>query len=244
MTQGPAGPSFHQRWRKGGKNTAARVRIKGTRKGLAITLGEGDWHQLIGELDQRLIHGQAFFGGSRVNMHVGQRDLGQPELEQLIHILTKYNIEVERLHTTSRMAAEAAQALGVRLGLPEPARPEPQPPMPMGEWSDGVLLHRTLRSGQSLRQPGHVVIVGDVHAGAEVIAGGDVVVWGRLRGMVHAGAMGDEQALVCALELRPTQLRIASVIATSPDEKESKSPGPEIASVVDGQIVAIPWTSK
>jgi septum site-determining protein MinC len=56
--------------------------------------------------------------------------------------------------------------------------------------------------------------------------------------------MGDEQALVCALELRPTQLRIASVIATSPDEKESKSPGPEIASVVDGQIVAIPWSSK
>jgi septum site-determining protein MinC len=220
------------------------VRIKGTRKGLAITLGEGDWRQLMGELEQRLTLGDAFFGGSQVNVHLGERDLDQPQLEQLIQVLANHNIEVERLHTESRMAVQAAQSLGVRLGLPEPAHSRLPPPLPTGDWSDGVLLHRTLRSGQSLRQPGHVVIVGDVHAGAEVIAGGDVVVWGRLRGMVHAGAMGDDRALVCALELRPTQLRIASFIATSPDERESQSPGPEVASVADGQIVAVPWTIR
>jgi septum site-determining protein MinC len=211
---------------------------------LAITLSEGNWHQLMNELDQRLAKGQAFFEGSRVDMHVGERDLDQPQLEQLLEILAKNNIELGRLHTASRMAVEAAQALGVRLGVPEPAYSQPQLPMPMEEWSDGVLLHRTMRSGQSLRQPGHVVIIGNVHAGAEVIAGGDVVVWGRLRGMVHAGAMGDDQAVVCALELRPTLLRISNLIARSPDEKENKSPGPEVAAVVDGQIVASPWTSQ
>jgi septum site-determining protein MinC len=88
------------------------------------------------------------------------------------------------------------------------------------------------------------VIIGDVHAGAEIVAGGDVVVWGRVHGMVHAGAMGNDQAVVCALELRPTQLRIAGYIATSPREKQLASIGPEVASVVDGHIVARPWTSK
>jgi septum site-determining protein MinC len=87
-----------------------------------------------------------------------------------------------------------------------------------------------------------VVVIGDANPGSEIVAGGDVVVWGRLRGMVHAGAEGDDSAVVCALDLDPTQLRIAGQIAVTP--KRRSKPQPEIARLVDGQVVAEPWSVK
>jgi septum site-determining protein MinC len=71
----------------------------------------------------------------------------------------------------------------------------------------------TLRGGQSLQQVGNIVVVGDVNPGAELVATGDIVVFGALRGTAHAGAQGDRAARVAALELMPTQLRIATAIA-------------------------------
>jgi septum site-determining protein MinC len=68
------------------------------------------------------------------------------------------------------------------------------------------------------------------------------VVWGRLRGTVHAGAGGDEQCVVCALDLSPTQLRIAGKIALSP--KRKGKPQPEMARLENGQFVAEPWDPK
>jgi septum site-determining protein MinC len=91
-----------------------------------------------------------------------------------------------------------------------------------------------------LRHGGDIAIIGDVNPGAEVIAGGDIVVWGRVRGILHAGAFGDESAVICALDLSPMQLRIAGHIALSPEEKRG-TPVPEMASVRSGQIEAVPW---
>ena len=107
--------------------------------------------------------------------------------------------------------------------------------------ASGTLVRRTLRSGQVVQHPGHVVVIGDVNPGAEIIAGGDVVVWGKLRGIVHAGAIGDDGAVVCALSLAPLQLRIGSHIARAPEGREDLPERPEIASVQDGEIVAEPW---
>jgi len=83
------------------------------------------------------------------------------------------------------------------------------------------------------------VVIGDVNPGAEIIAGGDIVVWGRLRGVAHAGAAGDTAAVVCALDLSPTQLRIADSIAISPGRQ--REPRPEMARLKDGQIIAERW---
>jgi septum site-determining protein MinC len=81
--------------------------------------------------------------------------------------------------------------------------------------------------------------LGDVNPGAEIVASGCVVVWGRLRGTVHAGAEGDETAVICALDLSPMQLRIASHVATAPQDNDK--PQPEVASIKDDQIIAEPW---
>ena len=105
-----------------------------------------------------------------------------------------------------------------------------------------VLVRRTLRSGFSVQFAGHVVVIGDVNPGAEVIASGDVLVWGRLRGMVHAGAEGNEGAIVCALDLIPTQLRIAGQIAITPQRRGKSQP--EMARLKDGQVVAEAWNPK
>lgn len=103
---------------------------------------------------------------------------------------------------------------------------------------DTALLQRTLRSGQRVRFDGNVLVLGDVNPGAEIIAAGSVVVMGALRGVVHAGADGDDLATVVALSLLPTQIRIASCITRPPDGTERpESCWPEQASLRDGEVV-------
>jgi septum formation inhibitor MinC len=98
--------------------------------------------------------------------------------------------------------------------------------------------HRgTVRGGQSLQQVGNIVVVGDVNPGAELIASGDIVVFGALRGTAHAGAQGDRAARVAALELAPTQLRIATCIAAGDGAKRRE---PEEAHVEGDRIVIVP----
>ena len=103
-----------------------------------------------------------------------------------------------------------------------------------------TLYHRgTLRGGRALQQLGSIVVVGDVNPGAELVATGDIVVFGALRGTAHAGAQGDVEARVFALELAPTQLRIAAFIATG--ENGQRKPAPEVAFVSAGRIAIAPY---
>ncbi len=80
-----------------------------------------------------------------------------------------------------------------------------------------VYIRRTIRSGQSISSDGNIVIVGDVNPGAEIIAKGDVTVWGILAGIVHAGSEGNNFARIRALKLNPVQIRIGEVFARRPD---------------------------
>lgn len=98
----------------------------------------------------------------------------------------------------------------------------------------------TLRGGQTLHHAGNIVVVGDVNPGAELIATGDVLVFGRLAGIAHAGAQGDEGARIFAIDLRATQLRIASFIAAEENVKRAGTHRPEAAVARNGQIVVLP----
>lgn len=94
----------------------------------------------------------------------------------------------------------------------------------------------TLRSGQVLFYEGNLVIFGDVNPGAVVKANGNIIVLGSLRGIAHAGANGNLRAIVSAYVLNPTQLRIADIIARSPDEKIPDSVNPEVAKVKNKSV--------
>jgi septum site-determining protein MinC len=98
---------------------------------------------------------------------------------------------------------------------------------------------RNLRNGQVLKHHGDLTLLGDVNGGAEVVATGSVVVFGRVRGMVYAGAAGNREAIICAIDLSATQIRIADVRARSPEEQGDKVP--EIACIEGDRIVVHEW---
>ncbi|MDD2555383.1 MAG: septum site-determining protein MinC [Syntrophaceticus sp.] len=99
-----------------------------------------------------------------------------------------------------------------------------------------ILVQRTIRSGQRIFYPGNVVILGDVNPGGEVIAGGNIINMGTFRGIAHAGALGKADAIVAALRLEPSQLRIAGYITRAP-EGDYTAFQPEIARVQDGIVI-------
>ena len=121
----------------------------------------------------------------------------------------------------------------------EPKGPRPTPVLHLVEAAPGTLYHAaTLRGGQVLHHQGNIVVVGDVNPGAELIATGDIVVFGRLGGIAHAGAGGDEGARIYALDLAATQLRIATFIAAEQDAK-TRAAVPEAALARDGGILIV-----
>ncbi len=80
-----------------------------------------------------------------------------------------------------------------------------------------MYLHQTLRSGQTVTYEGNILIIGDAHPGSEIVADGDVTVWGILGGIAHAGKKGNITAKVRALKLNAIQLRIAGLYARRND---------------------------
>jgi len=100
----------------------------------------------------------------------------------------------------------------------------------------------TVRSGEYVESSGDLLILGDVNPGAKVSAKGNIIIWGRLLGIAHAGCEGDSQATISALQLRPVQLRIAKKIARGPNE--TPQPGiAEQASIDSEEIIISPLVS-
>jgi len=227
------------------------ISIKGTREGLTVTVGAGDLDVLMSDLAQHLTSQGAFFRGGRVALQVGDRGLSQDELKRVAELLAEHEMTLRTVVTTSRITEEAASALGLRLLGPEPASaPSGGPPAPSAapaapthplEGSKGILVRHLVRSGQVVRHTGHVVILGDVNVGGQIIAGGAIIIWGRLYGTAHAGAMGSDKAVVCALELAPLQLRIGNLVARPDENDRAKNTYPEIAHVRGNAIVVEPW---
>jgi septum site-determining protein MinC len=215
------------------------IQIKGIRDGLLITLGDAAWSDLVTAFVKNVDERSSFFQGARVTLAVGAKELRVAELSALRDQLSERGIALWAVLSESSVTEITAQNLGLatRLSKPRPVdnqKAAEELPEDTAKWVKGPL-----RSGGRVLFEGNVVVMGDVNPGAEIVAGGSVIVWGRLRGVVHAGAQGDEKAVVCALVLAPTQLRIAGEIAVSP-KKQGKSQ-PEVASLRDGQLVAEPW---
>lgn len=106
-----------------------------------------------------------------------------------------------------------------------------------------LYLRKTIRSGQSISSDGNIVVIGDVNPGAEIIAKGDITVWGILGGIAHAGSDGNNYSRIRALKLNPVQIRIGEVFARRPDTinlpyiQKSSEYIPEEAFTYKGSIV-------
>ena len=106
-----------------------------------------------------------------------------------------------------------------------------------------LYLNQTLRSGQTVTYEGNILIIGDAHPGSEIIADGDITVWGILGGIAHAGAKGNITSKVRALKLNAIQLRIAGLYARRNDTlnvpyvQKTNEFTPEEAQIEEGKIV-------
>jgi septum site-determining protein MinC len=219
----------------------APLQIKGIREGLLVTLNDGTWPEQQTALFNSIDNQPAFFNGARLVLDVGGQVLHVAELNALRDLLSERGISLWAVLSDSQVTEQTAQNLGLATRLSKARPPEVKPvPEPEEKPENAALwIKQTLRSGQKITYTGNVVVMGDVNPGAEILASGSVIVWGRLRGVVHAGAEGDDKAVVCALELSPQQLRIAGEIAISPARKGKSQP--EIARLKDGQLEAAPW---
>jgi septum site-determining protein MinC len=218
--------------------------IKGIGDRLVVSVPDGEWGQVLPDLLQALDDRGHFFRGAKIALRIEDRELGSADLENLKGALADRDISLWALLTTNESTRSAAAELGLEIEVGSVQSRESEEVIPFESdlpGDDAILLNQTLRSGQRLFFPGHVIVLGDANPGSEIIAGGHVVVWGRLRGTVHAGATGSEEATVCALDLMPTQLRIAGHIAVSP--KRRGRPRPEVVRVQEGQLIAEPWES-
>lgn len=224
---------------------AQKVVVKGTRDGLLIKLpSEAPWNELVRVLGDQLDDAREFWSGAATQVDVGDHALDETQIKRLQEMLSKrYQLHLTGLFGRDNKTRLAASQLGLYAEVE--ATPEPEAPPSRNYQNNAVYLRQTLRSGQVLRHDGNVVICGDVNPGGEVVATGDIVVLGTLRGVAHAGAKGDEAAQIVAINLRPTQLRIAGHIARSPDSGDPPlSFHPEYAWVSGGEIHIAPLRNR
>lgn len=230
---------------------ARQIDIKGIRDGLLIRVSDHPEFAVYERLNRELEQKRDFLRGSRIAVELGRRPMNHEQLTGMQQLFADHDLELwaviaddgetrttaRELGLATRLSGSATDLDGNVLagssnGTATAAKPPPT--------ANALLLRETLRSGRSVWHEGHVIVLGDVNPGAEIIATGNVIVWGRLRGLVHAGAGGDPAAVICALDLNPTQLRIGEQIAVAPNDSRPAAV-PEQATIRDGQIVAEPW---
>lgn len=230
-------------------NVSDVVTIKGIKDGLLVTLSPTEeWQTITQELATRLDAKADFFAGARVTVDLGERPVPKYELTSLKAVLERRKLTLVVVQTTSKTTFESAQSLDLRTNTPEDTTRravndevlDTLPIDPEEPGTPGVMIRRTLRSGRTVHSRGHVIVYGDVNPGAQIIATGDIIIWGKLRGTVHAGAEGDLDAVICALDMSPNQLRIGDLIATSPKDNKH-TVRPEVASVRDDHIIVEAW---
>lgn len=221
-----------------------QVRVRGTRDGIVFYLPEDmPSREMIVQIQEAVDNSRDFFREAQVVLDFDQRTPVQSEIEQIEEIFQANDMRLRHITASRHESRVILNELGHR-PLRIVARRDREMDAPRAVKSperSAVYVRRTLRSGASVHSEGDLVIMGDVNAGAQVSAAGDVIVWGALRGMVQAGTDGADDAMICALKLQPTQIRIGALVARPPDDTEYEVTAPQCAYLASGSIVVEPW---
>ncbi|NMO95311.1 septum site-determining protein MinC [Paenibacillus lemnae] len=190
------------------------VTIKGIKDGLVFLLDDQcDFEELLTELRYKLEHShQNILTGPiiHVDVKLGTRSINDDEKQTILDILKKKG------------------NLLIRTVESPPIGPEAEP------LTGPVVMTGMVRSGQVLHHEGDLLFMGDVNPGGTITATGDIYILGALRGTAHAGVEGNEEAIIAASYLAPTQLRISELISRPPDEWETRETVMEYAYLQDG----------
>jgi septum site-determining protein MinC len=199
------------------------VVFKGVRGELQLILKDSaDFAAVLEQLKAKLASATDFFSrGATIKLPVTLR---AEERSQIAALLAEHGLVCQKMPQRTQTGQATVK------------------PLPAGRdryETKALVINKTLRSGQKVVYDGSVVVIGDVNAGAQIVAGQDIIILGSCRGVAHAGAYGDQTATITANKLVATQLRIAGVISRSPDDL-NKPDYMEIASIKDGAVVIEP----
>lgn len=184
------------------------VTIKGTKEGLVLHLDDTcSYEELKKELDQKLSANSRMQDERNlisVKVNVGNRYITSEQHEELKElILQKKNLDVDAI-VSNVITLEEAKQLNTK--------------------NEVRTVSKIIRSGQVLEAPGDLLLIGDVNPGGTVIAGGNIFVMGTLKGVAHAGCYGNDEAVIAASSMKPSQLRISDQINSAPDHAENNEP--------------------
>jgi len=212
--------------------TNSLIQIKGLRDGLLVSLSDASWEEQLAALISQVDAQPSFFQGARLALDVASQVLHVNELVDLRDQLSERGISLWAVLSESPTTEQTSQLLGLATRISKP-RPEESRRFAIEDLGEetAMFLDRTLRSGTRIEFAGHVVILGDVNPGAEIVAEGNVIIWGRLRGTVHAGSKGNRKAVVCALDFSPMQLRIADKVSAAMEPQPQARLRPQIARI-------------
>ncbi|OIK16977.1 septum site-determining protein MinC [Bacillus sp. MUM 116] len=182
------------------------VTIKGTKEGLVLQLDDRcSYEELKKELDEKLstnLRTQEESQLLAVKVNVGNRFLSDDQREDLENLIRqKKNLVVDDIESNV-ITKEEAKRLKAE--------------------DEVVTVSRIIRSGQVLEVPGDLLLIGDVNPGGTVIAGGNIFIMGALKGIAHAGCSGNDEAIIAASSMKPTQLRISECLNRAPDIVQEK----------------------
>jgi septum site-determining protein MinC len=211
------------------------VQVKADRNGFTLVPDPAaSLDEIVAFMDERLEQSRNFFQKSEMVLDLRTRPMRTDEISVLCEKLyEKASVKVVEVRLSDELSFSMAQkglksrlgSKGARSGAPENYAP--------------LIVRNTCRSGVRIVSPSDCVVLGDVNPGAEIIAEGDVVVFGALRGIAHAGAGGERAARIWALSIEPHQIRIADLVAVPPEGVKPVAPRFEVAEIQDGVIQVI-----
>ena len=206
------------------------VIIKGTKSGIIVVLDKDmDFDELKKQVALKFSESSKFLGTASMALSVEGRQLTNDEQREVLNVINE-NSDLKIVcivDTDEKKEQLMSKSLNQRL-------------MELNS-NTGQFYKGNLRSGQVLEVETSIVVIGDINNGAKVVSKGNVVILGSLKGNVFAGASGNTNAFVVALDMDPIQIRIGDIIGRSPDKKSKKVvKEPKIAFVDDGNIYVEP----
>ncbi|MCC5616485.1 septum site-determining protein MinC [Nostoc sp. CHAB 5836] len=197
-----------------------------------VPASELSWSDIWQQIRQRLNAGDRFrISNTPVHLMAQDRLVDARQLQELAEALSEVQLRLISVSTSRRQTAIAAVTSGYSVEQLQPVTSlATEPKATAIPQADALYLEMTVRSGVEIRHPGTVILLGDLNPGGIVIADGDIIIWGRLRGIAHAGAGGNSECLIMTLQMEPTQLRIADAVARAP-EKLPMQYSPEVAHI-------------
>jgi septum site-determining protein MinC len=191
------------------------ISIKQNKKGTFLDLSNEDFssQDLVEEFLNFSADSSKFLSGSSISLilpdNMEQDENSFSILEKIKSELNQNNISVKSILSTDETPILRAKEAHPDLHEESNSSSESREIIDTSYLPETLYIEANLRSGQLVRYPGNVFVLGDVNPSAEIIASGDIIIWGSLRGVVHAGADGDRNSKIIAMDFATGQIRIA-----------------------------------